>query len=121
MRHYRHFVTFQEQVKEKDSNNDWVITWVTAVVDGLVLENVPAEVLTGSGREFVEGGAVQADIAARIATRWFPGLKSAWRILWDPMTGEPPYIWNIAGEPDMDLTGRREWRIKAAAKVNEGE
>lgn len=121
MKHYRHRCTFQEQVSEKDSANDWVTQWVTAVVDGLALEDVPCEVLTGPGREFVEGGTVQADIAARITTRWFPGLKSSWRIVWDPMTGEEPYIWNIAGEPDMDLTGRREWRIKAAALVNEGQ
>jgi len=112
----RHRITFQEQVEEKDSDGHTSIEWVNAWLNSETeLVDVPAEVLTGPGREFVESGAMQADVAARITCRWFPGLLASWRILWDGR------VFNIAGEPDTDATGRREWRIKATAGVNDGQ
>lgn len=111
----RHRITFEEFVSERDSEGVLNESWQTATSDdGDALLEVPAEVLTGPGREMVAGGAVQADVAARITLRWFPGLKSSWRILWDGR------VFNIGGEPDTDATARREWRIKASAGVNDG-
>ena len=48
---------------------------------GEALEDVPAEVLTGPGREFVQSGKTQGEIAARINCGWFPGLPQGWRIV----------------------------------------
>lgn len=111
----RHRITFQKKVGSRDSEGVWTETWQNAWLDSETeLADVPAEVLTGPGREFVAAGAVQADVAARITCRWFPGLNASWRILWDGR------IFNIGGEPDTDRTGRREWRIKATAGVNDG-
>ncbi len=111
----RHRITFQEFVSERNSDGVLTESWQNATSGGVELVDVPAEVLTGPGREFVAGGAVQADVAARINCRWFPGLKASWRILWDGRT------FNIGSEPDTDATGRREWRIKATAGVNDGQ
>lgn len=111
----RHRITFQEPVSERDSEGVLQESWQNVWLDSdTELADVPAEVLTGPGREFVAGGAVQADVAARITCRWFPGISAKWRILWDGR------IFNIGGEPDTDRTGRREWRIKATAGVNNG-
>lgn len=111
----RHRITFQEKVGVRDSEGVLTETWVDATLDSETeLVDVPAEVLTGPGREFTAAAEVQADVAARITCRWFPGLLSSWRILWDGR------VFNIGGEPDTDITGRREWRIKATAGVNDG-
>ena len=114
--HLIHRITFQEQITEVDADGFPTTSWVPVSLGlGTVLENVPAEVLTGPGREFEQSGQTQADIVARIRCPWFPGgIKASWRILWDG------YVFNIGGIPDMDATGRREYRIKCTAGVNEG-
>lgn len=111
----RHRITFQELITERDSDGVATSSWQNAWIDSdTELVDVPAEVLTGPGREFEAAGATQADVAARITVRWFEGLDSSWRIQWDGRT------FDIAGDPDTDSTGRREWRIKATAGVSDG-
>lgn len=113
-----HIVTIQEPVEDQDSNTGEIITsWVTAVDDsGTDLINVPAEVLTGPGREFRESGTTQAETTARINLRWFPVDRIKlyqWRILWDGR------VYNIGGA-ETDRTARREWRLKCTDGVNDG-
>lgn len=112
----RHRITFQEQVEIRDSEGavkiDWQNVWLDSETE---LADVPAEVLTGAGREFNASGKVNSEVAARITVRWFPGLKPSWRILWDGR------VFNIGGDPETDATGRREWRIKATAGVTDGQ
>jgi head-tail adaptor len=111
----RHRITFQEQTSERDSDGVLQVSWSTVELDSdTELSDVPAEVLTGPGRESVMSGQVNADIVARITCRWFPGLKQSWRILWDDQ------VLNIH-TIDTDMTGRREWRIKCAAGLNDGQ
>lgn len=115
--HLIHAVTFQEQVVTRDSEGrqkvEWQNVWLNSETE---LADVPAEVLTGPGREFPESGQMQADVAARIRVQWFPGgIKSSWRILWDDQ------VFNILGIPDRDASGRREYRIKCSAGVNDGQ
>lgn len=105
---YRHRVTIQRQQAVVNELGEQEISWVD------VLANEPAEVLTGPGREFMAAGQMQSDVAARITLRWFPGLDATMRILWDGR------VFNIAGDPDTDATGRREWRVKCRAGVNDG-
>ena len=117
----RHRITFQEQVETRDSEGAVTISWENVWLDSdTELEDVPAEVLTGAGRyvgstEFVGAGQVQSEVSARITVRWFPGLLASWRILWDGR------VFNIGGDPETDVTGRREWRIKATAGVTDGQ
>lgn len=104
----RQRVDFEEQVETRDSEGVLTIAWTTAVAD------VPAEVLTGGGREFNAGGQVQSETAARITCRWFPAVKASWRIVWDGQ------VFNI-GSMETDVTGRREWRFRCTAGVNDGQ
>jgi SPP1 family predicted phage head-tail adaptor len=111
----RHRVEFQAQTTVRDSEGRAVTTWETAALDsGTPLDLVPAEVLTGPGREFVESGQKQATTAARIVVRWFPALSPSWRILWDGRT----YGIETA---ETDITGRREWRIRCTEGANDGQ
>lgn len=111
----RHRITFQEQVETRDSEGAVSIGWETVWLDSETeLADVPAEVLTGAGREFNASGKVQSEIAARVACRWFPGLDSSWRILW---AGQ---VLNIGGV-ETDATGRREYRLRCTAGVTDGQ
>jgi len=95
----RHRVTFQQQISAQDEyTGKRTTTWETVHAD------VPAEVLTGPGREAITGGAKHTDVSARINTRWFDGLDTSWRVLWD---GKQYDI--VSAE--TDVTARREWRL----------
>lgn len=112
----RHRVEVQEQVELQDSNTGAVsISWQTVWLDSNTsLESVPAEVLTGAGKETIEGDARQAETAARINMRWFPGLTEAMRILWDGK------VFNIK-TIETDATARREYRLRCTAGMNDGQ
>jgi phage head-tail adaptor, putative, SPP1 family len=105
---YRHRVTIEQQVETRDDMGGVVVTWQPFAV------GVPAEVLTGPGRELIAADQQQADIAARINLRYTPWLTAKMRILWDGR------VFNIVGEPDLDPTGRRESRCKCTAGVGDG-
>lgn len=105
----RHRVTVQHQVPEYTSGGEEV-----GYVWDEFLEDVPAEVLTGPGREFNAADAKQAETTARMTLRWFPGLLPDMRILWDGR------VFDIIGEPETDITGRMEWRLRCKGGVNDG-
>lgn len=111
----RHRIEFQELTEEQDSETGAVLSsWQTAYLDSdTLLNSVPAEVLTGPGREFRQSGTTQAETTARINLRWFPGLSPEWRIIWDGR------VYNITGI-ETDLTGRREWRLRCIDGVSDG-
>lgn len=91
-------------------------SWVPYELNEKPLDNVPAEVLTGPGKEFVAADAKQAQTTARINIRWFPIDRLALyrlRILWDGR------VYNIVSA-ETDVTARREWRLRCEDGVNEG-
>ena len=105
----RHRVIVQELVEVQDTTTGAVTReWEDFIAD------VPAEVLTGAGKEFVSSGATQGEIAARINMRWFPGLTQKHRIVWDTN------IYNILSI-ETDMTGRQEYRLKCKAGVSDGQ
>lgn len=112
----RHRVAIQELVETQDTNTGamtraWENVWLDTETE---LDAVPAEVLTGPGREFMQSGATQGEIAARINMRWFPGLTQKHRIVWDTN------IYNILSI-ETDTTGRMEYRLKCVAGVSDGQ
>lgn len=110
----RHRITFEEQVVEQDSEGNTEIGWDTAMLDSATpLEDIPAEVLTGPGREVVAADSKRGEIAARINLRWFPGLDHSWRIV------HGDAIYNIESI-ETDATGRIEYRLRCSAGMNEG-
>lgn len=112
----RQRVTVQEQVFDQDSETGArVMSWQNLWLDSKTeLSDVPAEVLTGPGREFNESGAVQSEIVARINMRWFPGLTQSMRVLWGDL------VLNI-GSIETDATARQEYRLRCTAGVNDGQ
>lgn len=111
----RHRVAFQKQENVQDPmTGDLVTSWVPATTAvGEPLVNVPAEVLTGPGREFEGSSTKNAEVSARINLRWFPGLDSSWRLLWD---GKIFDIQSI----ETDVSARREYRLRCVDGPNQG-
>lgn len=111
----RHRVAIQERVETQDqTTGEVVISWQNVWLDSdTELDSVPAEVLTGPGRELTASGSVQAETSARINLRWFPGLTQAMRILWDGK------VYNIRSI-ETDRTGRMEYRTTCTDGLNAG-
>lgn len=112
----RHRVAIQELVETQNTTTGavtraWENVWLDTDTE---LSAVPAEVLTGPGKEFVQSGATQEQIAARINMRWFPGLTQKHRIVWDTN------IYNITSI-ETDITGRMEYRLRCVAGVSDGQ
>lgn len=104
----RNRVTVQSQVQTQDSTTgEIVVTWANFV------SNVPAEVLTGPGREFRDSSAGQSEVTARIKMRWFPGLLPTMRIVWGST------IYNIRAIA-TDATARKDYRVTCTGGVNSG-
>lgn len=112
----RHRITVQELVEVQDTTTGAVeYQWETVILDdGTILDAVPAEVLTGAGREFMQSASTQSEIDARINTRWFPGLTQKMRILWDTK------VFNIVSV-ETDITARQEYRLKCKSGVSDGQ
>ena len=109
-----HRITFEERVNVQEDSGAWYVVWRSPTVAGVRLFRIPAEVLTGPGRERLMGGGVNAQTTARINLRWFPGLRPEWRILWD---GKKYNITSI----ETDVTGRMEYRLTCVDGPSEGE
>lgn len=115
----RHRIAIQEPVKTQSATTgEMIITsWQTMVISGLALSSVPAEVLTGPGKEFIASAAKQAETTARINIRWFPASLTELaqcRILWDGRVYDVVSI-------ETDKTARQEWRFKCIDGVNNGQ
>lgn len=121
----RHIVTFEHLT---DGGRDPVTgypidkEWKVVTLDnGVKLENIHAEVLTGPGREPHIAGADWGEVTARINLRWFPADEMEmykWRIVWQTASGALRYF-NIKSV-ETDLTARVEWRIKCTGGLNAG-
>lgn len=75
--------------------------------------DVPAEVLTGPGRELRAAGATDAEIGARINLRYMPGVVQSMRVVWEGQ------YFNITGI-ELDRTARRSMRLICATGLNDG-
>jgi len=110
----RHRIAIEVAIDTQDSQTGVVeVTWQPFVLNGVSMSSVPAEVLTGPGKEAKAAGVIQSPEMMRVNFRWFPGLTEKMRIIWDGR------IANITGL-ETDITGRREWRITAEYGVNDG-
>ena len=106
-RSYRHRVKVMESVPVQDqTTGDMVTYWQALALDSSVtLDSVPADVLTGPGRDFREAGAVQSDVVLRVSFRWFDGLLSTHMIEYLGLGYEIRSI-------EKDATGRLEYRVQ---------
>jgi SPP1 family predicted phage head-tail adaptor len=104
----RHRVDIQNFASVQDSNTGAVTdTWVD------VFEDVPAEIMPMSGREFVAAQSIQAGVNTKITIRHVDGVQPRMRVV-DGAT-----IYNIkAVLPDPTL--RRHITLMCEAGVNQG-
>lgn len=111
----RHRIQFQRQVHTQDPDTGEVTTtWEAVLFSGRL--DVPAEVLTGPGRELIAADAPQAETTARINCRWFPVDRLelyTWRVIWDGR------VYNITSA-ETDVTARREWRLRCSDGLTDG-
>lgn len=112
---YRHRIRIEEQVETFDSDTGaHARTWDVVSLDSETeLSSVPAEVLTGPGREPMVADAKWSETAARINCRWFPGLTQQMRIVWDGRNFDIVSI-------ETDATNRREYRLRVKAGLTDG-
>lgn len=116
----RHRVTFQRRIPgvQDQETGEIPMTWaIVELPDGSPLENVPAEVLTGSGKELIAAAAPQIETTARVNLRWFPVDRlelCRWRIAWDGR------LYNIVSA-ETDATARREWRLRCEDGLTDGQ
>lgn len=104
----RHRVTLQQQVQQQDSNTGAVeVAWADAYF------NVAAEVLTGPGREGLQGAAKTAETTLRVTLRYLPGIDESMRLIWD---GRAYDIASI----EYDRTARREIRLACSGGLTDG-
>lgn len=115
----RHRVSVEERIELQDSETgDISHVWAPLQIGSSSSSDpprLPAEVLTGPGREFQAAGTKQAETTARITLRWFPGLLPTHRIVWAE-GGKTYDIQSI----ETDATGRREYRLRCTDGVNDG-
>lgn len=112
---YRHRIAFQRKVEEQDSETGALsYSWeAVELTSELALSSVPAEVLTGPGREFNAADAKQAETSARINCRWFGEVQPDWRVVWQ---GKNYNILSV----EYDATGRREARLRVQEGATDG-
>ena len=111
----RHRVRVERRVQTQDDETGAVdYRWETArLADGVLLSAVPAEVLTGPGREMHAAGTKLAEATARINLRWFPGLLPTMRLVWDGR------LYDIVSI-ETDRTARQEYRLRCKDGVTDG-
>ncbi|WP_286938896.1 head-tail adaptor protein [Achromobacter sp. UBA4530] len=112
----RHRVSIEELITFKGPDGR-VESWQTLALDSdTVFDAVPAEVLTGPGREVIASGAPQETGVARVAIRWFP--------ISDERLGRCRLVWNGRAyrieSVETDRTARQEWRFRAVADKGRG-
>lgn len=92
-----HRVSVRRRSETRDPATGFaVVAWTP------VIERLPAEVLTGPGREAEARGQTQNEVAARITVRWHPSLKSPTGLRIDH-DGDVYHVETAA----FDATGRR--------------
>lgn len=112
---YRHFITLQAKGQgEPDPlsglpTDDWADVYA----------EVPAEVLTGPGREGVAAGAERAETDARINFRWLPGVDTQMRVIWESEPNGTRPVYEIQSM-ELDATGVREIRLRCVTGLSDG-
>lgn len=108
----RHWLTFEVQAFEKDSDGADVSTWVPAFS---MSPRMPCDVQPLSGRELIAAQAVQSRVSVRIRTRYRPGFDAVQRARSPGGT-----IYNIEAVIHDPDSGVNSVTLMCSAGVNEG-
>ena len=112
---YRQRIAFESATQAQNATSGAItLSWAAVQLNSNdSLASVPAECLTGPAREQRASGTTEVPTSLRVTCRWFPGLDSAWRIVW---LGKAYDIKSI----ETDETGRREYRIDCSGGTGDG-
>lgn len=103
---YRHRVRIERPVLTQDAvTGEAVTAWEVITVGGATADAVPAECLTGPGREFKASGQVLGEVALRVRLRWFAGLDETHRLVWQGFAYDLRSV-------ETDTTNRREYLLE---------
>ena len=111
----RHTVTIQRPVKTQDATTGaQVVTWENFIAD------VPCSIKPLSVKDFLQSGAIQADISVRITIRYIAGLTKDMRFVGK----SGPYIdtvFNPAGFFNDEESGMEYITAPCSTGVNVGD
>lgn len=108
---YRHRIEIQQRQESRGATGEVLLTWANAFP--AFVGGIPAEVLTGPGREFRAANSEIGEITARINFRGVIGVTQQMRVLWRGVA------YNI-GSVEQDATGVRETRLLCTGGVTDG-
>ena len=108
----RHWLTFESQVTELDSDGAQATDWFDAFP---INSRMPCELVDLSGRELIAAQAVQSRVTVRIKVRFRSGFKADMRARAPDGT-----LYNIEAVI-LDPDSRRRWvTLLASTGINEG-
>lgn len=105
----RHRITIEQKVTTQDPDTGAPITAWESWAD-----DVPAEVVPLSAREFLAAQAVQSEVSARITIRYRAGLLATMRII------HRGQVYNIAGVLPDNVSGLEYLTLPVSQGVNAG-
>lgn len=108
----RHWLTFQRDAGQQDSDGAWEPAWVDAFI---ARSRMPCEITYLQGRELLAAQAMNSKVTCRITTRYRPGFVAALRAL-----APDGSLFNIEAVLPDNVSGRREVVLLASTGINEG-
>lgn len=108
----RHWLTFQRDAGQLDSDGAWEPAWIDAFV---ARSRMPCEVVYLQGRELLSAQALNSKVTCRITTRYRPGFVASMRAV-----APDGSFFNIEAILPDAVSGRRTVVLLASTGVNEG-
>lgn len=108
----RHWLTFQEDRGQQDSDGAWEPAWLDAFASN---SRMPCRVEYLQGRELLAAQAMNSKVTCRITTRFREGFQASFRAVAPDRS-----IFNIEAVLPDSMTGRHETVLLASIGVNEG-
>lgn len=108
----RHWLTFQRDAGQLDSDGAWEPAWLDAFV---ARSRMPCEIVYLQGRELLAAQAMNSKVTCRITTRYRPGFVAALRAV-----APDGSVFNIEAVLPDSTSGRSSVVLLASTGVNEG-
>lgn len=108
----RHWLTFQRDAGQLDSDGAWEPAWLDAFV---ARSRMPCEIVYLQGRELLAAQAMNSKVTCRITTRYRPGFAASLRAV-----APDGSVFNIEAVLPDSTSGRSSVVLLASTGVNEG-
>ena len=108
----RHWLTFQRDAGQLDSDGAWEPAWLDAFV---ARSRMPCAIVYLQGRELLAAQAMNSKVTCRIETRYRPGFEASMRAV-----APDGSIYNLEAVLPDSVSGRHEVWLLASTGINEG-